>query len=233
MSKSGRQKTNKPASSSKSSSLVEKENELILREACKIVEALGKMFAPCCEVVLHDLRKPNNSIIAIECPLSGRKVGQPTSEMGLARIKNQSFPDIVQNYANSFPDGRSVKSTSIGLRNSQGQFIAALCLNLDISLFSSIQRVISQLTLSDAMNAPVRETLRARSIDDLREVIESFASRHNVQPRNLTSQHRRQLIQSLADAGLLQLRGAASIAADILGISRASIYNALKSKLKN
>ena len=204
------------------------ENELLLRESAKIVEALGKMFAPCCEVVLHDLRHPQNSIIAIECPLSGRKVGQSVTEMGLARIKDPSFPDIVQNYGNNFPDGRPVKSTSIGIRNSQGKFIAAICLNLDVSLFSSVQRVIEQLTLSNTAVAPVRETLRARSVDDVREAIESFAAQHNMQPRTLTAKHRREIIMLLAKAGLLQLRGAASIAAQILGISRASIYNALK-----
>src|SRR5271163_3216860 len=107
------------------------ENALLIREARKITEALGKMFAPCCEVVLHDLTKSGNSIIAIECPLSGRKVGQPTTEMGLARIQDPSFPEVVLNYANTFPDGRQAKSTSIGIKNSHGKFVAAICLKLD------------------------------------------------------------------------------------------------------
>ncbi len=212
----------------KSSRANTQENELLLHEAKKIVEALGKMFAPCCEVVLHDLRHPENSIIAIECALSGRKVGQPVTEMGLARIKDPSFPDIVQNYSNTFPDGRQVKSTSVGIRNSQGKFIAAICLNLDLSLFSSVQRMIEQLTFLDTVNAPVKESLRTRSVDDVREAIESFAAQRNLQPRTLTQPLRRELIQLLFTRGLLQLRGAASIAANILGISRASIYNALK-----
>lgn len=212
----------------KHSAAISQENELLLREASKIVEGLGKMFAPCCEVVLHDLRRPENSIIAIECALSGRKIGQPVTEMGLARIQNPSFPDIVQNYTNTFPDGRQVKSTSIGIRNSQGKFIAAICLNLDLSLFSSVQRLLEQLTFLDTVAAPVRETLRARSVDDVREAIESFAAQHNLQPRTLTQSLRREIIQLLFTTGLLQLRGAASIAANILGISRASVYNALK-----
>src|SRR3990167_5806992 len=123
-------------------SSIKQENARLLKEAKKIVEALGRMFAPCCEVVLHDLTQPDHAIIAIECPLSGRKVGQPTTEMGLARISDPSFPDVIQNYANHFPDGRLVKSTSIGLRNSKGQCIAAICLNLDASLFSSMQKIL-------------------------------------------------------------------------------------------
>ena len=112
-----RSATRKASNSRRSVPGLAHENELLLRESRKIVEALGKMFAPCCEVVLHDLRKPENSIIAIENPLSGRKIGQAVTEMGLARAKDPLFPDIVQNYSNVFPDGRPVKSTSIGIRN--------------------------------------------------------------------------------------------------------------------
>jgi len=204
------------------------ENELLLREARKIVKGLGKMFAPCCEVVLHDLRRPEHSIIAIECPLSGRQIGQPATEIGLARIKDTSFPDVVQNYANTFPDGRAAKSTSIGLKNSEGKFVAAICLNLDISLFSSVQQVLGRLTSLAENAAPVRETLHARSVVEVRQTIERFAAAHNMQPRTLSLQQRREIIRSLAQAGLMQMRGAASIAAEVLGISRASIYNAMK-----
>jgi predicted transcriptional regulator YheO len=203
------------------------ESALILREARKIVVALGRMFAPCCEVVLHDLTRPEHSVIAIECPLSGRKVGDSATEMLFARIKDLNFPDVVQNYPNSFPDGRPAKSTSIGIRNSNGRCIAAICLNMDVSLFSAFNRVLGQLTLTGVEGAPVSETLRARTVDDVRQAIERFAAQHNSQPRALAPKLRRELINALAELGLLRLRGAVPIAAEILGLSRASIYNAL------
>jgi predicted transcriptional regulator YheO len=203
------------------------EHALLLREGAKIVEALGKMFAPCCEVVLHDLTQPEHAIIAIECPLSGRKVGQPVTEMGLARINDPAFPDVVQNYPNTFPDGRPAKSTSIGLRNSEGVYVAAICLNLDVSLFSAVQRVLQQLVTPTAA-APLGETFQPRSLDEVRTMIERFAAQSNAQPRALSMSQRREVIRSLERSGLLQLRGAASIAAEVLGISRTSVYNALK-----
>jgi predicted transcriptional regulator YheO len=189
------------------------ESALILREARKIVVALGRMFAPCCEVVLHDLTRPEHSVIA--------------TEMLFARIKDLNFPDVVQNYPNSFPDGRPAKSTSIGIRNSNGRCIAAICLNMDVSLFSAFNRVLGQLTLTGVEGAPVSETLRARTVDDVRQAIERFAAQHNSQPRALAPKLRRELINALAELGLLRLRGAVPIAAEILGLSRASIYNAL------
>jgi len=207
---------------------VQKENELLLREGRKIVEALGKMFAPFCEVLLHDLTTVDHSVMVIESPLSGRQVGDAITQMGLARVKDPSFPDVVQNYANIFPDGRPVKSTSIGLRSSEGKYIAAICLNFDISLFSAMQRVLNQFVAVDAVVAPVHETLRAQSSDDIREVIEAFAARRNMQPQNLSSIQRREVISDLTSAGLLLLRGAVPVVASVLGISRASVYQALK-----
>jgi predicted transcriptional regulator YheO len=204
------------------------ENELLLRESKKIVEALGKMFAPCCEVVLHDLTQPDHSIVAIECPLSGREVGQSATEMGLARIQDPSFPDVVQNYVNTFADGRPAKSTSIGLRNSEGTFVAAICLNLDTSLFSSMQRILEQFTLCNQDIAPIQETLRTRSLDMLKQTIASHATQHNTQAHTLSPAQREQLIQKLDESGLLHLKNAPSVTADLLGISRATVYNILK-----
>lgn len=206
----------------------EGENELLLREAKKIAAALGKMFAPGCEVVVHDLTHPEHAVVAIENPLSGRKVGSPATELGLARIQDAEFPDIVQNYRNHFPDGREAKSTSIGLRNSKGEYVAALCLNQDISLFSTMQRVLEQFTAIESPQAPMNESLKSWKLDDVRTEINNYAARLNAQPRALTTAQRQKLIRSLSEQGLLQLRGAATVAADTLGISRVSIYNALK-----
>lgn len=208
------------------------ENELLLREGKKIVEALGKMFAPCCEVVLHDLSQPDNAILAIECPLSGRAIGQPTTEMGLARINDASFPDVIQNYANFFPDGRSAKSTSIGLRNSDGKCIAAICLNLDLSLFSPALTTLKQLTTIDANSAPIQETLQAKTIDELQKTIQYFEKKYNAPAYDLSINQRRELIHQLQESGLFNIRNAIPITADLLHITRATIYNILK-KNKN
>lgn len=205
------------------------ENALLLREGKKIAKALAEMFAPTCEVVLHDLTNPEHAIVAIEQPLSGRSVGDPSTEMGAARIRDPHFPDVVQNYANRFPDGRPVKSTSIGLRNSHGDYVAALCLNMDVSLLDSVQRVLAQLTAVDAASAPMNETLRSRfSSNDVRRAIEDYSAAMSAQPRALSPAQRKTLIRHLATSGLLQLRGAVKIVAEELGISRASVYNALK-----
>ena len=207
---------------------IAEENSLLLREGTKIVEALGRMFAPACEVVLHDLLKPGNAILAIENPISGRSVGEPTTEMGLARTRDPLFPDIVQNYQNTLPDGRAAKSTSIGLRNSRGDCVAAICLNLDITPFETIQRVLAEISRTDKGSSPVKESFRARSVDDLREEIFRYSAHWNTSPRLLTAAKRHQLVGELSRSKLLHMRGAIGVISELLAVSRGSIYNSIK-----
>lgn len=204
------------------------ENELLLRETRKIVEALGKMFAPCCEVVLHDLTHPDQAIMAIECNLSGRSIGEPATELGLARIKDSGFPDVIQNYPNQFPDGRAAKSTSIGIRNSRGQFIGALCLNLDVSLFGSMQQSLAKLISVNDDAVVLPETLRARSAEEIRAVINDYAAQRNQTARGLQANDKKNLVRDLNDRGYLQVKNAVPAVADCLGISRATVYNYMR-----
>lgn len=204
------------------------DDELLLREAEKIVTAVGRMFPGLCEVVLHDLRDPAQAIRAIENNLSGRAVGGPATELGLARIQNPDYPDVIQNYPNRFPDGRTAKSTSIGLKNSDGTYVAAICLNLDVSLLDGLLTGISRLTATDERAQPLTETLRARTIDELRSVAEDFAAVRGRSPATLTTQEKRELAQSLEAQGFLQVKHSVGTLAGILGVSRATIYNHLR-----
>jgi predicted transcriptional regulator YheO len=149
-------------------------NQHLLAELKHIAEGLAKTFAPFCEVVVHDLSNPKNAILAIENNLSGRRVGQPATELGLARIQDPAYPAIVANYANQFGDGRKVKSTSIGIRNEAGDYVAALCLNVDLTLFNGFQAALAQFSAIES--SAVAETLDAANADRIRQTIDDFAA---------------------------------------------------------
>ncbi|MGW6457862.1 helix-turn-helix transcriptional regulator [Streptomyces sp. NPDC055078] len=204
------------------------EDEPLLREAEKIAVAVGRMFPGLCEVVLHDLRDPAQAIRVIENSLSGRTVGEPATELGIARLRDPGFPDVVQNYPNRFPDGRPAKSTSIGIRNSEGDYVAALCLNLDVSLLASVARGIEGLLRTDDQERPLAETLRARTVDGLRAAVEEFAAVRGRAPAALAPAARRELVRSLEAQGHLQVKHSVQTLAGILGVSRTTVYNDLR-----
>lgn len=199
------------------------EDELLLREAETIVIALGRMFPGLCEVVLHDLREPSHAIRVIENNLSGRRAGDPATELGLARIEDPGYPNVVQNYANRFPDGRPAKSTSIGLRNSRGEYVAAICLNLDVSLFATVTRALTNLIKTGDEE---HETLGPRR--ELRDVVEEFAAARGQTPRSLAPAVKKELVQSLQEQGFLQVKHSVQAVTEALGVSRATVYNYLR-----
>ncbi|MBE1494728.1 putative transcriptional regulator YheO [Amycolatopsis lexingtonensis] len=203
------------------------EDELLLREAEKIAHAVGRMFPGLCEVVLHDLRDPAHAVRAIEGALSGRAVGDPATELGLARIADPGFPDVLQNYPNRFPDGRPAKSTSIGIRNSAGEYVAALCLNLDVSQLAAAAHALTRLAAT-AEPAPLAETLRARTADELRTLVEAYAADRGHTPRTLPAAAKKDLVRSVKERGFLELKNAVPALTELLGISRATVYNYLR-----
>ncbi|MCP1763073.1 helix-turn-helix transcriptional regulator [Bradyrhizobium japonicum] len=197
--------------------------KLLFDQLQQIAQGLGETFAPFCEVVLHDLTDPKQAIVAIHNNLSGRKVGQGATELGLARIADPDYAQVISNYANSFADGRQAKSTSIGIKGADGSYVAALCLNVDLTLFQGLQSAIGQFVSVDANNSP-REQLIPVGADAIRAHIDQFAARRATTPRALNTEDRRALLHELRDAGCMQVRRSSDIIAAHLGVSRATVY---------
>ena len=202
---------------------------MLFEQLERIAEGLGQTFAPFCEVVVHDLLDPKNAIRVIHNNLSGRQAGDPATELGLARIADPDYPRVVANYANTFADGRQVKSTSIGIKDSTGDFVAALCLNVDLSIFHGFKNMLDQFAaIGDAATHAPRESLDPASAETIRAVIDAFAARLATTPRALKAAERKALLRELKEAGCLELRKSMETVAGHLGVSRASVYNYLK-----
>lgn len=199
------------------------EQQHLLEQLQQVAAGLGQTLAPFCEVVLHDLLDPEHTLLAIHNNLSGRNVGAPATEVGQARINDPGYAQILANYPNTFPDGRPAKSTSIGIKDSQGQYVAALCLNVDLSVFRSLNAMLTQFSSVDQA-ASVRETLEPAGADAIRRHIDQFAARLSTTPRALKAGERKALMRELKDAGLDQVRRAMDIAAAHLNVSRATVY---------
>ncbi|MFF3934819.1 helix-turn-helix transcriptional regulator [Streptomyces phaeofaciens] len=204
-------------------------DEHFIREAEKIAVALGRMFPGLCEVVLHDLRDPQHAIRRIENNISGRQVGDSATELGLARVADPQYPSVIQNYPNRFPDGRPAKSTSIGIKNEAGEYIAALCLNLDVSVLSPVTLALTNLVATDTehRDQPL-ESLRDRNARELRQVVEALSAERAGTPRSLSRPDKKALVRRLHSDGYFDSRDAAQTIADLLGVSRATVYNYTK-----
>lgn len=202
------------------------EHTHLISQLEQIAEGLSKTFSPFCEVVLHDLRDPQHAILAIHNNLSGRQPDDPATELGLARIADPDYPQVIANYQNQFRDGRQVKSTSIGIKDTSGQYVAALCMNIDLSLFRGLQGMLEQF--SSVGDDKPGESLDPSGADVIRARIDQFAARLATTPRALKAANRRVLMQELKDSGCMDVRRAMETVASHLGVSRAAVYTYAK-----
>ncbi|EOH5134874.1 helix-turn-helix domain-containing protein, partial [Acinetobacter baumannii] len=103
-----------------------------------------------------------------------------------------------------------------------GQYVAALCMNIDLTLFRGMQSTLEHFTKIETDS--IIENLEPNGTEAIRRYIDQFASKHATTPRMLKLNERKQLIQELKNNGLLEIKKAVETVAQHLGISRASAY---------
>ena len=200
----------------------------ILQHYVTVAEAIGKMMAPVMEVAVHDLRQPESSIIAIyNGHLTGRNVGDGATELGRRRLKGEDIPDTMIGYANESPNGTKMKSSSLAIRDDEGTIVGALCLNLDVSYFEQYGKFIDQLiSTHESEHIDDGEDFGTTSpTEDIRDAIDQCRISQGWMGQSLSNDQKRTIVEHLYRQGHFKKRGAVTIIADQLGLTRPSIYN--------
>lgn len=209
-----------------------KDHGPILAHYVNVAQALGEMFAPVLETVVHDLRTPDHSIIAIyNGHLTGREVGGSATNLG-RRLMEGEFPDVLVGYKNESPNGQTMKSSSLAIRNEDGELIGVLGLNMDISYFEQFGTFIQQFISSqhsEHVATPERFNTTPEGMptpkEEIRRAIEQYITSHNWNARTLSYRDKREIVEHLYRGGHFKSRGAVTIIAKELGLTRPSVYN--------
>jgi len=199
----------------------------------QLVPALAEALGPRTEIVLHDLTKMPNSIVAIANPITGREVGGPASDLGL-EILQSGWSEHMIGYRSELEDGTTLRSSSLFLKDDDGRAVCALCLNTDISTLDRAKDALAELTevraLADVTNAVGVERIETfpRNIDDLaKSVLREAIAESGVPAELMHKRHKVAVVGELQRRGFFAIRDAVELAATALGISRYTIYNYL------
>lgn len=209
-------------------SVSQKRADHILQHYVTMAEAIGDMMAPVMEVAVHDLRQPESSIIAIyNGHLTGREEGDGATDLGVRRLRGEDLPDKMIGYANESPDGKKMKSSSLAIRDDGGELIGALCLNLDISYFDQYGKFIDQIiSTHESEHVENGEDFGATTPrEDIRDAIDQVRISKGWMGQSLSNDQKRTIVEHLYRQGHFKKRGAVTIMADLLGLTRPSIYN--------
>jgi predicted transcriptional regulator YheO len=187
--------------------------------------AITSMLGRSCEVVIHDVSDLEHSIIWIEGNVTGRKVGGMMSDLGLERLRKGEIHPLF-NYTTYTESGRTLKSCSMWLRDSEGEIYGAFCINLDVTPIEMVQDFIRDLS-PDSSRLDVSET-HAQDLHDLLDTMIAEAEyRIGTPAKEMSKDQRMETVRFLDDRGAFQVRNSVVIVASALGVTRKTIYNYL------
>lgn len=211
------------------------DGERLIAVFSDLVAPLGKALPASSEVVLHDLSRLPNSIVAIYGDVTGRRVGDPATDLLLQLTIAGDF-DHQDAYETVLPDKRRMRSTTMIIRDVAGNPAAALCINTDLSSWIAVHDIARAMlgavaerpekSIPDAA-APVTETF-VRDVEELAQQLLSTALADAGVPVELMQKrHKIAVVRDLRARGMFLLRDAVETVATALNVTRFTIYNYL------
>ena len=232
---------------------IQAERAAVINALRPVVPMLAAMAGSHLEVVLHDVGRPENSVIAIaNGHISGRVVGSsvlegPHGDRGFAaatRVVSTAgaVHSMVDDYTTVTADGRTLKSASAIFRDAGGVPFATLCLNVDVSVFQSahawMERMLQPFRQAE-VTAPAQKRGQVRAPADAAMLAETTAPAVGpqldllmqeiigdaVRPAKMGKEEKIQAVREMQRRGLFIVKGGVQRAAAALRVSRFTIYN--------
>ena len=205
-------------------------NREILEHYIKAGEIIADMFAPYLEVIIHDLQTPEHSIIAIfNNHITGRKIGDGTSDMGYKKLADE-LPDKIVNYNNQSPSGTELKSSSLTIRNRKDEIIGSMGFNFDLSSFVNIREFFEIFTKTIVLDdLPDREQFFMWTVkDEIQQALNKYITSYDLHSKALNRKDKLNVVAYMKKEGHINKKGAISILSELLAVTRPTLYKYIK-----
>jgi len=207
------------------------ERENLFRALTQIADAIVETFPRAFEVVIHDLSQPHKSIRHIVGDVTKRRAGGPVTDLVVKalQLEGENIRDR-HNYRTTNKDGRTLKSTSVFIRDGTGAVAAAFCINFDMTDFLSLVHALEifTTTANTPSGAGKVETFATSIGETIVALFEQEAVKIGKQAAYMTTDEKKRLVKGLKESGVFQIRGGVDQVAHLLGITRYTVYNYLK-----
>ncbi len=196
----------------------------------RLAVALGKQFGDNCEVVVHDLTKAENTIVAIENGhVSHRKVGDGPSHIVLEAMKKESseLHDHLGYLARTH-DGRIVKSSTIFIRDESGKVEGILSINYDITGLLMAEGAVKSILNHDNGEKPERIPQNVNDLLD--DLIDQSVANVGKPVALMSKEDKIRAIQYLNNAGAFLITKSGDKVSKHFGISKYTLYSYIDAK---
>jgi len=200
----------------------------------RLAEGIVAIVGPTCEVVVHDFADLEHSVVVVAGNVTGRKTGAPVPDLFFTSEElNRETPDQI-NYRTRLGD-RELQNSTIWIRDETGEPIGAVCIMVDYTDLRQMRGLVEKLStaLATSSDMIVSDTFARDTADLLDHAVAGFLrQRHIPDIEAMSYEEKLCLIKTVEERGLFKIRGAVNRLADMLNVSRASIYN-YRASLKN
>lgn len=198
-----------------------------LEKYIPIANLIAKTFGKHCEVVIHDLSIPQNSVVyTINNHVTGREIGQSFEHLVKDVLLSKKFDnDYNANYITLAKDGRKIKSSTALIRDSENKVIGALCINYDLEKLNYIKIFLDEFLAAE------EETIETavEPFDNVMEIVDDLLDKiiDNKNIELLKRKDKIDLIFFMEKKGLFLVKGAIERVAEKLNISKVTVYSYL------
>ena len=206
--------------------------EAMITALAGLVDPLKRSLIGSSEVVLHDLSKMPNSIVAISGHLTSRNIGGPATE-ALLRAWREGTMQTRIGYESTSPEGRALRSSTILIEDADGPF-AALCTNTDVSVWQGVHDMTAAILHggpwpgeTSAPQIPHHQDpprdIKQVATGLMREAIDQVG----VPVSLMRKDHKLRVVDELRRRGFFLLKDSIEATANRLKVSRFTVYNYL------
>ena len=208
-----------------------KADKLILESYSSMLDGLSAYLGSPYEISLHSLEDYHHSVIKI-CNgyHSGRSVGAPITDLALNMLKRVSDNDYsaigeYTSYSVINDSGERLKSSTIPVFGENHRLIGLICINLYLDLPAS---EFMQSFLSSDSKELQEERFNSNLTDSIAVVVSEVKNQvmhdSTVHPTNKN----KEIIHILYDKGIFNIKDSVLQVAEILGLSRNTVYMHLR-----
>ncbi|MGI6553539.1 MAG: helix-turn-helix transcriptional regulator [Bacillota bacterium] len=198
-----------------------------------IAQGIAATFGKNCEVVLHDLKDPSSSLIFKAGTVTNRDIGAPITNLVLEALRRHGdeTEDLI-GYRNRTKDGKTLKSSTIFIRDHNKKIVGCMCINFDLTEFNVIQSIMDEFCqLKDLAEAGYNRTEEqfAKDINEVVDaVVESVLQEFGKPVPVMTKEEKVKVVEMLDDRGIFLVKGAVDVVALALAVSKYTVYNYLE-----
>ena len=199
------------------------EDHAILNSYRAVVEGVSALIGNHCEIVLHSLEDLEHSAICIaNGHNTNRQEGSPLTDLALKSLHNMKTDSVSKPYFTRIKNGSLMKSVTIAIRNKNQRIIGLLCINinLDVPLSQFIQALMPSNPMGETSSVNF-----ASSVEELvSQTVEHTIEEVNADRLVANNNKNRQIVVSLFEKGIFDIKDAINLVADRLDISRHTVY---------